>query len=105
MTDETLSTPIVDIITNPFTAPWDTALENMPETQTTYETAAQAPNETAPSDIPHTTDFNARLRTFERGLIDEALLTQKNHQGKAADYLGLTYHQFRGLLRKHGLKK
>jgi len=42
---------------------------------------------------------------FERGLIDEALHRSQGHQGRAADYLGLSYHQFRGLLRKHGLKK
>jgi psp operon transcriptional activator len=43
--------------------------------------------------------------TFERRLIDEALSLSEGHQGKAAKYLDLTYHSFRGLLRKHGLKK
>jgi len=42
---------------------------------------------------------------FERRLIDEALSIYEGHQGKAATHLDLTYHSFRGLLRKHGLKK
>ena len=49
--------------------------------------------------------FQSRVMAFERKLINEALSISDNHQGKAADYLDLTYHQFRGLMRKHGLKK
>ena len=50
-------------------------------------------------------DFAGRVMIFERGLINEAMGHARGHQGRAAEYLGLTYHQFRGLLRKHGLKK
>ena len=66
-----------------------------------------APNESqaAPPETLATTDFTARVTAFERGLIDQALTLHDHHQGKAAEYLGLTYHQFRGILRKHGLKK
>ena len=49
--------------------------------------------------------FNERIMVFERRMIDEALNLNDGHQGKAAAYLELTYHSFRGLLRKHGLKK
>ncbi len=49
--------------------------------------------------------FEAQVRLFETGLIDSALATFKGHQGKAADYMGLTYHQFRGLLKKHNYAK
>ena len=49
--------------------------------------------------------FQDRVLAFERKLIDEALRASDNHQGKAAERLALTYHQFRGLMRKHGLKK
>ena len=48
-------------------------------------------------------DFDAEIRLYEVRLIEAAMKEMKGHQGKAADYLGLTYHQFRGLLRKHGL--
>ncbi len=46
--------------------------------------------------------FKPRIAAFEKDLIKEAMLINKNHQGKAAKYLGLSYHQFRGLLRKYG---
>jgi psp operon transcriptional activator len=51
------------------------------------------------------TDFYTRVHAYELGLLRAALDQHNNHQGKAAEYLGLTYHAFRGLLRKHGLKK
>ena len=54
---------------------------------------------------PQTEGFEDRVLAFERKLIDEALRVSDNHQGKAAERLELTYHQFRGLMRKHGLKK
>jgi psp operon transcriptional activator len=49
--------------------------------------------------------FADRVLAFERRLIDEAMRAEDDHQGKSAERLGLSYHQFRGLLRKHGLKK
>lgn len=49
--------------------------------------------------------FTDQVIDFERRLIDQALLRYAHHQGQTAKALGLTYHQFRGLLRKHGLKK
>ena len=52
-----------------------------------------------------TKGFETRVMAFERNLIEEALRTNDNHQGKAAKRLELTYHQFRGLMRKHGMKK
>jgi len=50
-------------------------------------------------------DFAARVMVFERRLVDEALQIHAGHQGRAAEHLDLSYHQFRGLLKKHGLKK
>jgi psp operon transcriptional activator len=58
-----------------------------------------------PPSQPETPSFEDRVLGFERKLIDEALRLSDNHQGKAAEHLELTYHQFRGLLRKHGMKK
>lgn len=50
-------------------------------------------------------NFEAMTHIYERQLIDTALSEFGGHQGKAAEALGLTYHQFRGLLRKHGYGK
>ena len=47
-------------------------------------------------------DFEAAVRAFEMSLIDQALSATKQHQAEAADLLGLSYNQFRGLLRKYG---
>lgn len=49
--------------------------------------------------------FEEQTKLFETALIDTALAAHDGHQGKAADSLGLTYHQFRGLLRKHDYGK
>ena len=95
--DETLSAPIQTLNLNPLESPWESTAEDI---------APIAPaTVTAETPAIQTTDFTDRVMVFERGLIDEAMTTHNHHQGKAADYLGLSYHQFRGLLRKHGMKK
>ena len=48
-------------------------------------------------------DFETEIRFYEVRLIEAALKESRGHQGNAADLLGLTYHQFRGLLRKHDM--
>ena len=47
-------------------------------------------------------DLNALVSELEKRLIEAALETCRGHQRKAADHLGLSYHQMRGLLRKYG---
>ena len=49
--------------------------------------------------------FPEAVRLYELRLIDAALARAQGHQGRAADALGLTYHQLRGLLKKHGYAK
>ena len=46
-----------------------------------------------------------QVRQLETSLIDAALSANDGHQGKAAEVLGLTYHQLRGLLKKHDYGK
>jgi psp operon transcriptional activator len=46
-------------------------------------------------------DFNECIAALEKKLIEAALTTCRGHQRKAADHLGLSYHQMRGLLRKY----
>lgn len=45
--------------------------------------------------------FTEQVKLLETRLIDEALAATNQHQGQAAERLGLTYHQFRGLLKKY----
>lgn len=49
------------------------------------------------------TNFNEAVMAFERGLLEQALLCCEHHQGQTAKQLELSYHQFRGLYRKHKL--
>lgn len=42
------------------------------------------------------------VAAHERRMIEAALAACDNHQRRAADWLGLSYHQMRGLLRKYG---
>jgi psp operon transcriptional activator len=49
-------------------------------------------------------DFRAAVAEFERETLEEALEHSKYKQTVAARLLGLSYHQLRGLLKKHGLK-
>ena len=41
---------------------------------------------------------------FERALVTGALDVEGGHQGRAAECLGLTYDQLRGLLKKHAIR-
>jgi psp operon transcriptional activator len=47
------------------------------------------------------TSFQDQLKQLEAGLVETALEESKFNQKKAAELLGLTYHQFRGLYRKY----
>jgi psp operon transcriptional activator len=49
--------------------------------------------------------FPEAVRLYELRLLDAALARSGGHQGRAAEALGLTYHQLRGLLKKHGYAK
>lgn len=112
--DESLSTPIAALSFDPFDGPYrlrdprPVSPPHLLAETTAPKVSAQIASE-PPSQPPVASDvkesFADRIMTFERRLIDEALKISDGHQGKAAEYLELTYHSFRGLLRKHGLKK
>jgi len=109
LADESLSRPIEGLMLDPFASPY--RLKPAPTKSTPIYKGTVVPvvasggAEPETVEAPTTKDFAARVMTFERGLIDEAMTVSDHHQGKAAQYLGMTYHAFRGLLRKHGLKK
>ncbi|WP_084396509.1 phage shock protein operon transcriptional activator [Henriciella aquimarina] len=68
----------------------------------------ESPSGRARSNLPTPklgASFEDQTKLFETALIDAALAAHDGHQGKAAETLGLTYHQFRGLLRKHDYGK
>ncbi len=72
------------------------------------ETAPARPRHIAPAQSDHVTvqegpptDLRAALDLAERRWTVEALALSGGHQARAADRLGLTYDQLRGIIRKH----
>ncbi len=78
--------PIDDLVLDPFDSPWRP------------ESTGGSPTEPDPS-----LGFTKQVAHYEVTLLRQALDRHEQHQGKAAEALGLTYHQFRSQLRKHGL--
>ena len=88
---------------DPFASPWR---PGAPKTGWTEEPRSPAQISPAPpSSAKLPLDFEAEVATFEMQLIDTALAAHQGHQGNTADALGLSYHQLRGLLKKHGYGK
>ncbi|MGI9326690.1 MAG: phage shock protein operon transcriptional activator [Pseudomonadales bacterium] len=48
-------------------------------------------------------DLKSTLKDYEVALVSEAMAQSKHNQRKAAQLLGLTYHQLRGVLKKYDL--
>jgi psp operon transcriptional activator len=86
----TPETPIAKIAFDPFDSPFKLAEPEVSKRQTKVHTPAAL----LPADLP------ARLTDLERELIEAALERSRFNQKVAANMLGLSYHQFRGRLRK-----
>jgi psp operon transcriptional activator len=87
---------------DPFASPWRPAASLADTVAAPTDTPA-AP--TVPPPPVLDISFEDQTRLFETSLIDTALSAHEGHQGKAAKALDLSYHQFRGLLKKHGYSK
>jgi psp operon transcriptional activator len=94
--------PINEILFDPFASPYNPA----PAPELADEERPQAALEsTAAGDQSVPADFRAAVAAFERQVLRRALERAQFKQTVAAKILGLSYHQFRSLLRKHGLAK
>ena len=96
--------PINEILFDPFASPFNPAPPPDPEDDEDDE----RPSSTAlaaRSDIAVPADFRAAVADYERQVLRRALERAQFKQTVAAKILGLSYHQFRSLLRKHGLAK
>ena len=83
-------TKVKDIVLDPFDSPYRP------------QNAPAAPNASAPPVLP--LDLKRAVRDFETERVEAAMDRSRHNQRKAAELLGLTYHQFRGYLKKHGLQ-
>lgn len=123
--DPSAEAPIRDIIIDPFDSPWrplapaprptppDTAAPDMarapsPSSDAGEEALTGSPPPAAVepwnTDQSDQTGLSARVAALEIGLITDALRTAGGRQTDAAKQLGLTYHQLRGLMRKHAIR-
>jgi psp operon transcriptional activator len=80
--------PIESLQLDPFESPWRPG----------------AARDARPASAPLPADFTQAVADFERSLVQRALSAAAGSQGAAASSLGLGYHQFRRLLKKHGVR-
>jgi psp operon transcriptional activator len=84
--------PISSIIFDPFTSPWRPGQQS--------ESELSQSNQALPSEAY---DFKEHIQQNEIDLIQSALEQCRFNQKKTAEFLGMTYHQLRGYLRKYEL--
>ncbi|WP_425435315.1 phage shock protein operon transcriptional activator [Oceanimonas doudoroffii] len=80
--------PLEALCLDPFASPWRP------------QAGGQGQNTPAPA---WPMDLKTHLASQERDLLRTALTHARYNQRQAAELLGLSYHQLRGLLRKHGV--
>ena len=85
--DQTVSTIVID----PFESPWRPATEGASE------------KERSRQGLTLPVSLKDEVRNLETGYLRRALEQTRHNQRKAAELLGLTYHQFRGCVRKYGM--
>jgi len=85
-------TPVASVHLDVFTNPWASPL------------ATPQQNQSAPSRAING-GLKQQVDHYELGLLQHALVANKHHQSRTAQALGLSYHQLRGLLKKHKLAK
>jgi len=95
--------PIDEIVFDPFASPWRplAAVTAAAPAQAAPAPAAAGPIAAAAPDGPY--DFVDHIRRIEHDLLKRALEANAHHQKNTAKILGMTYHQLRNYLRKHGI--
>ncbi|GAB3124420.1 phage shock protein operon transcriptional activator [Novispirillum itersonii] len=90
--------PVAAVVLDPFAADGRPgATLNGPEPE------APPPVAAAPAGPAGPVPFTEAVTAYERQLLEAALRACDNQQTKGAEWLGLGYHQFRRLLKKHGV--
>lgn len=90
--------PIARIAFDPFDSPFRLR-----------EGSRDKPTNASPTELRPTailpTDLTQRVRETEKSLLNAGLRKARYNQRVAADLLGLSYHQLRGKMKKHGLDR
>lgn len=86
--------PIQEIEFNPFLSPYQPRIVKSPD-------SPQPAMPVVVPDDPGPKPLAQAVRELEIGMLEKALKQGRHNQKRAAQLLGLTYHQFRGLYRKY----
>lgn len=92
--------PIGSVVFDPFESPHRP--KKRPASSRDAIDAPSAPP-SSPPPAAETGDFTEAVAAYERRLLTEALSAARHNQRIAAKRIGLSYHQFRHHLRRHGL--
>ncbi len=96
--------PIDQIVFDPFLSPWRPVAPEPSLPPGAAIAAGPLPSTRAAAPDPgQPYDFVDFLTRAEHDLLKQALEANAHHQKKTAEFLGMTYHQLRNYLRKHGL--
>jgi psp operon transcriptional activator len=82
---------VEDIVLDPFASPWRPL------------TAAPSVSGLSVGSPLQPYDFVSHISGIEQDLLRQALVANAHHQKRTAAFLGMTYHQLRNQLLKHGL--
>ena len=102
--------PAIDVsVFDPFASPWrpadvvggPRAVSPAVREEQSANTADTADEAQLQATGPLTGDFTDAVASYERSLLVRAMARAENNQRRAADLLGLGYHQLRRLLAKH----
>ena len=88
--------PVDEVTIDPFDSPF------RPASRGVADGAPDAPANPRRPALP--ANLKQAVQQLEIDLANAAMRQARHNQRKAAELLGLTYHQFRGYLRKHGLQ-
>lgn len=98
---------ITQLVFNPFESPYrlkNSMVENVPER---VDNGGSGRKDTAEINQQisdgNVIDFKTEVQDFEISLLKQAMEQSQFNQKKAAELLGLSYHQLRGYLRKYDL--
>lgn len=88
--------PLAELVLNPFDSPWRPRANGLAPSP-----VEAAPNGQQAHNLP--LDLKGAVAEYEINLLKQAMQQSQYNQRKAAQLLALSYHQFRGMLRKYQL--
>ncbi|WP_420808037.1 phage shock protein operon transcriptional activator [Aeromonas cavernicola] len=97
--------PLSQLVFNPFDSPWRPRSAGGATAAPTALATLTPPQLPLGGDTPHSLplDLKQTVAHWEINLLKQAMQQSQYNQRKAAQLLALSYHQFRGMLRKYQL--